>query len=78
MGVYGLDLYSLFTSVQAVLTYLNEVDPKAARRARCRYACFDHAAEDSQAYGYAASFGLRASCEAEVVQQLREMNRRAA
>ena len=78
VGFYGLDLYSLFTSIQAVLTYLDEVDPQAARRARYRYACFDHAAEDSQAYGYAASFGLKASCEDEVVQQLREMNRRAA
>ena len=78
VGFYGLDLYSLFSSIQAVLTYLDEVDPEAADRARYRYACFDHAAEDSQAYGYAASFGLRASCEDEVVQQLREMNRRAS
>ena len=78
VGFYGLDLYSLFSSIQAVLTYLDDVDPEAARRARYRYACFDHAAEDSQAYGYAASFGLKASCEDEVVQQLREMNRRAA
>ena len=69
VGFYGLDLYSLFTSIQAVLTYLDEVDPQAARRARYRYACFDHAAEDSQAYGYAASFGLKGSCEDEVVQQ---------
>ena len=67
VGFYGLDLYSLFTSIQAVLTYLDEVDPQAARRARYRYACFDHAAEDSQAYGYAASFGLKGSCEDEVV-----------
>ena len=78
VGFYGFDLYSLFTSIQAVLTYLDKVDPQAARRARYRYACFDHAAEDSQAYGYAASFGLKASCEDEVVEQLRETNRRAA
>ncbi len=78
VGFYGLDLYSLFASIQAVLTYLDKVDPQAARRARYRYACFDHAAEDTQAYGYAASFGLKGSCEDEVVQQLREMNRRAA
>ena len=77
VGFYGLDLYSLFSSIQAVLTYLDRVDPEAADRARHRYACFDHAAEDSQTYGYAASFGLRASCEDEVIQQLREMNRRA-
>ena len=77
VGFYGLDLYSLFSSIEAVLTYLDRVDPEAAHRARYRYACFDHAAEDSQAYGYAASFGLKPGCEDEVVQQLREMNRRA-
>ena len=77
VGFYGLDLYSLFSSIEAVLTYLGSVDPEATRRARYRYACFDHAAEDSQAYGYAASSGLKRSCEDEVVQQLREMNRRA-
>ena len=76
VGFYGIDLYSLFTSMQAVLAYLDRVDPEAARLARARYACFDHAGEDSQAYGYGASYGLTASCEDEVVQQLREMNRR--
>jgi erythromycin esterase-like protein len=78
VGFYGIDLYSLFGSIQAVLAYLDRTDPEAARRARARYACFDHAKEDSQAYGYAASFGMAAHCEDEVIQQLREMNRRAA
>jgi erythromycin esterase-like protein len=77
-GFYGLDLYSLFTSIGAVLAYLDEHDPEEARRARARYACFDHAKGDSQAYGYAASYGISSSCEDEVVQQLRELNRRAA
>ncbi len=27
VAFYGLDLYSLYTSVQAVLTYLDDVDP---------------------------------------------------
>ena len=78
VSFYGLDLYSLFTSMQAVLTYLDRVDPEAGRRARYRYACFDHAAEDSQAYGYAASFGLKKSCEDEVLQVLGELSQRAA
>ena len=78
VGFYGMDLYSLFTSIQEVLAYLDRTDPPAAQRARDRYACFDHAAEDSQAYGYAASFGLARSCEDEVVQQLRAMTRRFA
>ncbi len=78
VGFYGIDLYSLFTSIQAVLAYLDRTDPDAARRARARYACFDHARDDSQVYGYGASFGLSPSCEDETVDQLREMNRLAA
>lgn len=78
VGFYGLDLYSLFTSIAEVLRYLDAVDPEAARRARARYACFDHFDEDSQHYGYAAGFGLSASCENEVVSQLRDLHARAA
>jgi erythromycin esterase-like protein len=78
VGFYGLDLYSLFTSIEAVLGYLDEVDPEAAARARYRYACFEHFGEDTQAYGYAAGFGITPSCEDQAVQQLRELQRRAA
>ena len=77
-GFYGIDLYSLFSSIQEVLTYLDRVDPEAAQRARDRYSCFDHAGGDSNAYGYGASSGMAPSCEDAVVQQLREMTRRAA
>lgn len=77
-GFYGLDLYSLFGSIEAVLAYLDTTDPDAAARARYRYACFDHYREDSQAYGYAASFDLSASCEDAAVAQLEELRRHAA
>ena len=76
VGFYGLDLYSLFTSIEEVLAYLDAVDAEAAQRARQRYSCFDHADENSQAYGYAASASMVPSCEDAVVQQLHEMNRR--
>jgi erythromycin esterase-like protein len=76
VGFYGMDLYSMYASIAAVLKYLDRVDPDAAKRARSRYACFEHFGEDSQAYGYAASFGMKASCEDEVIQQLRDMNQR--
>ncbi|MGH9681831.1 MAG: erythromycin esterase family protein, partial [Candidatus Acidiferrales bacterium] len=33
-GFYGLDLYSLHASMQAVLDFLDKADPEAARRAR--------------------------------------------
>lgn len=77
-GFYGLDLYSLFGSIEAVLKYLDDVDPDAARRARYRYGCFDHYEEDSQAYGYAATFGMTESCEERAVEQLVELRRKAA
>jgi erythromycin esterase-like protein len=77
VGFYGLDLYSLHASARAVLDFLDKVDPEAARRARYRYACFEHFGEDTQSYGYAANFGLSKSCEDEVITQLLEMQERA-
>src|SRR5437773_2927993 len=53
-GFYGLDLYSLHASIEAVLAYLGKMDPAAASKARRRYACFDHFGKDTQAYGLAA------------------------
>jgi erythromycin esterase-like protein len=77
-GFYGLDLYSLHTSIDAVLTYLRSVDPEAAERARFRYGCFEDFGEDPQAYGYAATIGLTRSCEDEAVRQLVDLQRRAS
>src|SRR5437016_7629901 len=78
VGFYGLDLYSLYTSIESVLGYLDKIDPAAAKRARYRYSCFEHFAEDTQAYGYAANFGITESCERDVIEQLIELRRRAA
>jgi erythromycin esterase-like protein len=77
-GFYGLDLYSLHASIEAVLKYLDRVDPEAARKARNRYACFEDFGEDSQAYGYSASLGMSETCENEVIAQLMELQQRAA
>ena len=74
-GFYGLDLYSLRASMEAVLAYLDKVDPAAAGRARRRYGCFDQFGEEMQEYGYAASAGFHPSCEREVVTQLLELHR---
>ena len=78
VGFYGLDLYSLHASIAAVLNYLDKIDAEAAKRARYRYSCFEHFGEDTQAYGYAATFGLTESCEDEVLGQLIELRRRAS
>jgi erythromycin esterase-like protein/predicted phosphoribosyltransferase len=78
VGFYGLDLYSLHTSMQAVINYLAKVDPEGAARARARYACFDHFGDDPQVYGYATTLGGIDPCENEAVGQLVEMQSRAA
>ena len=77
-GFYGLDLYSLHASIEAVLTYLDKVDPGGASRARYRYACFEHFGGDPQSYGYAAGLGLSHTCESEVIAQLIDLRKRAA
>lgn len=77
VGFYGLDLYSMNTSMHAVIAYLDKADPAAAERARERYGCLDHFMDDPQAYGYAAESGLADSCEKEIVSQLIDLQRKA-
>lgn len=77
IGFYGLDLYSLQTSMQAVINYLSTVDPEAAERARQRYACFDHGNPDPQTYGYLTTMGIKKSCLHETIDQLLEMQHKA-
>jgi erythromycin esterase-like protein len=74
---YGLDLYSLRASMEAVVDYLDRVDPDEAKRARARYSCFDHVGGEGQKYGYALAYSGAIPCENEVVTQLIELRRRA-
>jgi erythromycin esterase-like protein len=77
IGFYGIDLYSLHSSMAAVLKYLEAVDKEAANRARYRYSCFNAFGEDAQHYGYAASFDVSKSCEDEAVNQLMDLRQKA-
>lgn len=77
-GFYGLDLYSMNSSMDAVLSYLDKIDPAAAKRARERYACFDSFGGDSQKYGFETAMGHGYSCEDAVVSQFVELYSRAA
>lgn len=71
VGFYGLDLYGMHASIEAVITYLDGVDPQAAAHARHHYGCFDHCrSRDPQEYGYAATLGLTPACEQEALQLL--------
>ena len=68
---YGLDLYSLAASMEAVVEYLDRVDPAEAQRARNRYGCFDRlGGGEGQSYGYALAYQGALPCENEVVTQL--------
>jgi protein-L-isoaspartate(D-aspartate) O-methyltransferase len=70
---YGLDLYSLFTSINAVIAYLNKIDPAMAETARQRYACLTPWEQDPAAYGRAVLSGSYLACEEEAVTMLRDM-----
>jgi erythromycin esterase-like protein len=76
VGFYGLDLYSLNTSMQAVIQYLKRMDPAAAKHAIQQYACFDHLNVDPQVYGYLTSSGVKKSCMNEAVAELCELQHR--
>src|SRR5437762_33808 len=77
---HGMDLYSLYASMDAVVKYLARHDPEAAARARARYACFEMPGREDgrQAYGHAAHLGTIEPCEQQAVQQLLELQRRAS
>jgi erythromycin esterase-like protein len=75
---HGLDLYSLRTSIEAVVAYLDTIDPDEAQRARARYSCFDHVGAEGQAYGFALAHERAIPCEDEVVAQLISLRRQAA
>src|SRR6185436_9358807 len=76
----GMDLYSLYGSMDAVIRHLERHDRNAAARARARYACFEMPGRDDggQAYGRATRFGTIDPCEEQAVQQLVELQRQGS
>ena len=73
IAIYGLDLYSLYTSIQSVLKYLDDVDPDSARIARHRYGCLTPWQADPATYGHAALTGAYRTCEKEVARMLADI-----
>jgi erythromycin esterase len=76
VGFYGLDVYSLWDSMHAVVDYLERIDPALAQGARRAYRCFDPYGEDVQEYAR-ATYLVPTDCENEVVAVLRELRARA-
>ncbi len=74
-GFYGLDVYSLWESLQEVSEYLEGVDAESAALARRAYVCFQPYDRDVQAYAWATRL-VPASCEADVLELLTELRRK--
>lgn len=72
VGFYGLDVYSLYDSMEAVIRYLDAVDPAAAARARDAYGCFDPYEGDVEEYAM-ATLVVPSSCEEEALRMLNEL-----
>lgn len=75
---HGLDLYSLYTSINAVLQYLDNVDPEAAAIARSRYGCLTPWESDPATYGRMTLTGRYRECEGDVSKMLSDMLRKRA
>ena len=76
VGIYGMDLYGLKESAEAVVEYLKRVDVVAANRARKRYDCLRGYRESPEQYGYDVSTNVKKSCEAVMTEQFQEMEKR--
>jgi erythromycin esterase len=77
VGFYGLDVYSLWESLYAILGYLHNNDPGAVEAARRAFRCFQPYGEDVQEYARATAL-VPTSCEDEVIELLRAIRGRVA
>ena len=82
VGFFGLDVYSLWDSLRAVLDYLEEHRPDDVDAALRSLRCFEPYGEDPQRYAGATRGLVPATCEDEVVDLLvalrRDLQREAA
>lgn len=76
VAFHGLDLYSLYQSIAAVLEYLDDVDPEAAAVARERYGCLTPFKPDPAGYGRRAASPGFAGCETPVADVLHDLQAR--
>ncbi|WP_410218033.1 erythromycin esterase family protein [Paracoccus sp. (in: a-proteobacteria)] len=72
-GFFGLDMYNMRASMQAVIAYLEGVDPGAAELARQRYGCLQPWADRPDAYGRAVLTAGHRTCEEAVIRQCRDL-----
>jgi erythromycin esterase-like protein len=69
VGFYGLDLYSLWESMEEIIRYVKKVDPTLLRNAIRAYNCFEPYNKEVEAYARATAF-VPKNCEQEVIELL--------
>ena len=77
VGFYGLDVYSLWESLYAIIGYLKQHDPEAVDAAYQAFRCFEPYAEDPQEYAVATLF-VPDVCRNDVLELLRVVRERVA
>ncbi|HEX5111454.1 MAG TPA: erythromycin esterase family protein [Saprospiraceae bacterium] len=76
VGFYGLDVYSLWESMESIMSYLQKTDPKALVVAEQAFRCFEpYRQDEGRAYAYALRL-VPDHCKNEVVQLLSEIRMR--
>lgn len=75
VGFYGLDLYSLYASINAVIGFLDEVDPDAAIEARKRYNCFEQYGLNAKNFGLPLRYVAK-DCLSQAVNQLEDLRKK--
>ncbi|KRE55889.1 erythromycin esterase family protein [Paenibacillus sp. Soil750] len=74
VGFYGLDVYSLWESLEEIERYLQEIGtPEQLALARKAFECFDSYEKEGQNYGVSAAF-YGESCKDDVVKLLKELH----
>jgi erythromycin esterase-like protein len=68
-GFYGIDVYSLWESLEEIIAYLERTHSPALEQAKEAMACFESHQRDEQSYAVSAGF-LEDDCEEEVVELL--------
>ncbi|MCM3633464.1 erythromycin esterase family protein [Paenibacillus camelliae] len=69
IGFYGIDVYSLWESMEEIIRHLTEIDSPDLAIAQKAFECFEPHGREPQAYGVSASF-LSEGCEEEGVNLL--------
>jgi len=76
IGFYGLDVYSLWESMNAIMKYLKHIDPSALKTAEEAFHCFEpYQKDEGKSYARATQF-VPELCKDEVVELLRKIKER--